>query len=125
MVVTAQVHRDCCERIDYEGLLPLYRPAMRRYIEQGCEPGEALLHVLQNDLQAILMFDDPVALRSVVSWVNRELPPPTWGNRPTVQNWMRLAHRHSRAGVSAQQACSTPRRDHHHAHERTIPKTPG
>lgn len=100
MVVTAQVYRECCERIDYEGLLPLYRPALRRYVEQGCEPGAALLHVLQNDLKAILMFDDPVALHAVVAWVNRELPDSLWGSPSTVRNWMRLAHKHARTGVA-------------------------
>lgn len=101
MVVTAQVYRECIGRIDYDGLPPLYRSAMRRYIEQGCEPGTALLQVLQNDLRVILLFNDLEALHSIVAWINRELPDHTWGTRTIVQNWMRLAHRHSKtAGVS-------------------------
>lgn len=100
MVVTAQVYRDCIARIDYEGLLPRYRHAMQRYVEQGCEPGDALLHVLQNDLKAVLLFDDPVALHAVFCWVNRELPEPTWGNRSAVHNWMRVAHQHARRCIS-------------------------
>jgi hypothetical protein len=115
MVVTTQVYRECIVRIDYEGLLPRYRHAMQRYVEQGCEPGDALLHVLQNDLKAVLLFEDPVALHAVFSWVNRELPDPTWGNRSTVQNWMRVAHRHSKAaGVSASRAYQSPERRSNH-----------
>lgn len=110
MVVTAQVYQECIARIDYEGLPALYRPAMRRYLEQGCEPGDALLHVLQNDLKAVLLFDDPMALDSVVRWVNRELPPPTWGSRPAVHTWMRLAHRHAKALAPRLAAHSAPAR---------------
>ena len=120
VVVTALVYQECITRIDYTRLLPLYRPAMPRYIEQGCEPGNALLHVLENDLKAILLFDDPLALQAVVSWVNRELPLPTWGNRQTVQTWLRLARRYSRAGASGSWTSrATPERNVGHSRKRT------
>lgn len=117
VIVTAEVYRECVARVDYDGLLPLYRPAMRRYIEKGCEPGDALLHVLQNNLRAILLFDDPQALHSVVTWVNRELPLPTWGNRRTVKNWMKLAYRHSRSpGVSERRTRTSTRTARRYQH---------
>jgi hypothetical protein len=97
MAFTPKFYRECVDLIDFSGLTLPYRSSMQRCIERGCPPGDALLLVLENDLKAILLFDDPSALRKVFSWVNGELPSPIWGSPQKVKMWMRLAHSQWRA----------------------------
>lgn len=94
--MTPTFYRECIERIDYSGLPAHYGYAMRNCIERGCSPGDAILLVLENNLTAILCFDDPQTLFQVFRWVNNVLPLPIWGSPRKVRAWMTLARAQSR-----------------------------
>src|SRR3569832_1215230 len=85
----------CLEDIDYSGLKEPYRNTIRNYVERGLPPGDALRHALEGSIKALLCFQDPVALGSLVRWVHQTLPAPLWGSRRKVRTWMRLARRAS------------------------------
>ena len=92
MDLTPEFYRNCIERIDYSGLDEPFRNPMQNCIERGCSPGDALLCVLENNLKAVMRFEDPWMLYRVFRWVNNALPLPIWGSRKKVRAWMDMAH---------------------------------
>lgn len=110
MKLTAQFYEDCVERIDYAGLPAHYRYQVQNWVERGWSPGDGLLFVLENNLKAILRFQDLEALSKVVCWVHNALPLPIWGSRKRVRAWTDLAISQSQKyrGVSTWDADQNP-----------------
>jgi hypothetical protein len=81
----------CLEEIDYSGLREPYRNTIRNYVERGLPPGTALRFALEGSIKAMLSFQDPLALETLVRWAYQVLPSPLWGSRRKVRAWMRLA----------------------------------
>lgn len=100
-MLTRQIYRDCVDNINYSTLAVTYRQTLRNYVERGCQPGAALKLALEGSLEAILLFDDPVALEAVARWINNELPPPVWGSPEKVRAWEALARRQARSQAGA------------------------
>lgn len=83
----------CLENIDYSGVREPYRHTLRNFLERGLQPGEGLLYALEGDIRALLAFEDPATLKSLVGWIHGMLPAPIWGSPRKVQAWMKLARR--------------------------------
>jgi hypothetical protein len=71
--------------------LPAGAEAMRRYIEEGVDPGSGLTAILENDLRAIVMVDDDMllVLPSLYRWLVNYAPSLAWGSPQKVREWMR------------------------------------
>lgn len=64
---------------------------LTRYIEQGIEPGDFLMAVLENNLrQAVGQADDEniVNLPAYIGYLYNEAPGSCWGSPAKVQAWM-------------------------------------
>jgi hypothetical protein len=75
--------------IDYSRLPEHVRPSMRRYIEDGLEPGHSLMRVLEGRIDAVLIFrSDLPALHAIVRWLHDDVPSACWGGPDQVQHWI-------------------------------------
>jgi len=82
------------ESLDYSRLPVHVRPALRRYIELGLEPGFTLKRVLEGRLDVVLIFkDDLPALLAVVQWLHEDVPAAAWGSPDQVQHWIATRRR--------------------------------
>lgn len=97
----------CLEDIDYSGVREPYRHTLRNFIERGLPPGEGLMFALEGDIRALLSFQDPAALKSLVSWIHQNLPAAIWGSPRKVGAWMKLARKISSRDIAKR--CSPPR----------------
>ncbi len=71
-------------------LPPHIRDSVRRYIEQGREPGSFLTAVLFNDLREAFSNADIINreyLFNIVCWFYNEAPGPCWGSEANVKAW--------------------------------------
>ena len=82
------------DEVDYSRLPVHVRPALRRYIELGLEPGYTLKRVLEGRLDVVLIFkDDLPALLAVVQWLHEDVPAAAWGSPDQVQHWIAARRR--------------------------------
>ncbi len=76
--------------LPYYYLLPDHlREGMRRYVEEGLQPGGFLQAVLRNDFVDAVGHADAVsflALYSIATFL-LELPPQAWGSEAKVKAW--------------------------------------
>ncbi len=73
--------------IDYSTLPEHVRPSMRRYIENGLQPGHSLMRVLEGRVDAVLFFrSDLPALLAIVRWLHDDVPSACWGGPDQVQH---------------------------------------
>jgi len=83
------------EPIDYDAgdLLPDYmRGAMKRYMENGIEPGHFLTAVLSNDLMEAASRADDFNRRKLFDycmWLANHAPRNSFGSPETVKEWMK------------------------------------
>ena len=66
--------------------------AVRRYVENGRQPGHFLTALLSNDLfesVARADADNARALREWVRFIYAELPHGSWGSKEAVREWIR------------------------------------
>ena len=76
--------------LDYEQLPEKFRESMRRYIEEGYQPGGFLSAVIENDLSKALERADPesmLMLRDLCSWIFNRAPSKSWGSRIAMEKW--------------------------------------
>ena len=76
--------------IDYSLIPEHMRSSLRRYVENGTNPGDFLFAVLCNDLIAACLNADYISREKLVSfarWLIRECPIGAWGNRDIVKLW--------------------------------------
>jgi len=69
---------------------------LKRYLEEGIEPGNFLYSLLSNDLQHTFAHADEqnsVKLKQWVQWCYNELPVSAWGSPERVDEWMRQQSR--------------------------------
>jgi hypothetical protein len=75
-------------------LLPQYmQDGAERYIEQGIQPGDFMIAVLENDLVgAFERADDTniIAMRRWAEWLKWECPGAAWGSRAKVNAWINM-----------------------------------
>lgn len=67
------------------------RGGLKRYIENGILPGNALTAVLENDLKRTIAHADETTmanLRSLVQWIYCEAPGTCWGSKDNVRAWI-------------------------------------
>jgi hypothetical protein len=75
-----------------EPMLPEHmKGAMKRYLEDGIEPGGFLYAVLTNDLKMAVAQADHINIRlipEIVSYCYNCIPAPAWGSVMKVEKWM-------------------------------------
>ena len=65
---------------------------LRRWIDDGIEPGSFLQHVLRSDLQSALRYADPHSLRSlgyILAWLDENAPRECYGSKAAYEAWRR------------------------------------
>ena len=78
--------------INYGRLPPHLQGGVKRYVEQGIQPGGFLTAVIENNLQLAVGHADPVslaALRDITRFFYNELPSKCWGTREKRKLWMK------------------------------------
>lgn len=78
-------------KLDYSGLPEDLQGGMRRYIEQGIEPGSFLEAVLTNDLFGAFGRADLInrhRLYDICRWVYKEAPYSCWGSKERFEAWI-------------------------------------
>lgn len=68
------------------------REALRRYVEDGIQPGSFLTAIIRNDLcEAVNRADDTnlPLIKLYVQWFYNEAPGTCWHNRENMTEWMR------------------------------------
>ena len=91
MTRLADIYNDCLETLDYSALPDTARHAMRSYVERGVSPGTGIRLILENDLAAVLHFEDMETLRATVRWVHSNLHGSLWGSASHMRNWQSFA----------------------------------
>ncbi len=76
-----------------EGLVPEHlRPGLRRYIEDGVRPGDALFAILCNApaAEVVLRCDELVLprLADIYRFLHNDCPSQCWGTRSTCEAWV-------------------------------------
>jgi hypothetical protein len=87
------VPKDLLADIDYLILPVSCREGMRRWIEQGIEPGSFLCAVIRNELvEAFIAADtyNRTAMGYFCLFLRHEAPPECWGSREKMDAWQRL-----------------------------------
>lgn len=77
--------------IDYSILPEHMREGMKRYIEEGVEPGSFLYYILCNDLMAAAGHADEINKHSLWNYCNflyNYAPYPCHGSKERVKIWM-------------------------------------
>lgn len=75
--------------IDYSGLPEHLRDGMRRYVEDGVEPGSFLRACLRNDLKwSFHAAQNPADIIGVVRFLYNEAPGECWGDTTAVRTWI-------------------------------------
>lgn len=85
--------------LNYEAAPENMRGGLRRFIENGVEPGGALMAILSNDLkEAFARADDTTTanMRNIVVWLYNESPGNCWGSKDNVRAWI------AKGGMGAQ-----------------------
>ena len=80
------------KEVRYDLLPPHMADGARLYIERGIEPGGFLFNVLSNDLVHSYARADSVntiAMHAWADWLWNECPMDAWGNRATVEAWIK------------------------------------
>lgn len=68
--------------------------AVRRYLEQGLEPGGFLRALLSNDLRGAVMRADGVNVARIpewVAWLENNMPTGSWGSPEAYDAWLEAA----------------------------------
>lgn len=71
-------------------------PGLKRYFEQGYEPGGFLIAVLTNDLSGAIGqadYRNTQVLKEIMQWVWMEVPSPAWGSFEKVEAWIESKQR--------------------------------
>jgi len=79
---------------NYDVLPEHMREGMRKYLEEGVQPGQFLYHILINDFVHAYGYADifnQQALHIYAVWLYNEMPTGSWGSRDSVDAW--VAHR--------------------------------
>lgn len=77
--------------LNYEAAPENMRGGLKRFIENGILPGNALTAVLENDLKRTIAHADETTLanlRSLVQWIYCEAPYSCWGSVDNVRAWI-------------------------------------
>lgn len=77
--------------IDYSLLPEHIQDGMRRYIENGIEPGSFCCAVLENNLVRAFGAADHINqmfMRDIAEWLYNSCPRSAWGCGLTVQEWI-------------------------------------
>lgn len=81
--------------VSYDLLPSHMRDGMRRYLEDGIEPGGFALACLANELVGAFGRADDVnalAMREWAEWLYNECPSQAWGSREKVNAWIKSFH---------------------------------
>lgn len=65
---------------------------IKRYIDQGVDPGHFLTAVICNDLKEAVGRADEENMRNIpayVSYFYNEMPEPCWGSREKMEKWIK------------------------------------
>jgi len=79
-------------KLDYSGLPEDLQGGMRRYVEQGIEPGSFMAGVLKNDLFGALGRADEFnryRIFDICKWIYNEAPYSCWGSKEKVEAWIK------------------------------------
>lgn len=79
--------------MDYTLIPEHMRDAVRRYVEDGIEPGGFLKAVLCNDLKGAVIRADNINKKNIVNWVHFviwELPGLCQGSEEKYKNWIAM-----------------------------------
>lgn len=76
--------------IKYEALPEELRPGMKRYIEQGIQPGGFLCAVIRNDFAAAACHASATTIyrfRDIATFMYSNMPIGSWGSNEALQSW--------------------------------------
>jgi len=74
-------------------ILPRHmREGVKRYIEEGCEPGNFLSAIIQNKLKESFQYADDIninKIRDFVQYFFSHAPAICWGSEERMENWIK------------------------------------
>ena len=74
----------------FDRLPPYMQDGAKRYVEEGCTPGDFLQAVLENNLSGAYGYADDVNIREMYNWamwLHNDIPALCWGTKDQVKAW--------------------------------------